>query len=66
VHFVDNEVDHGPILLQEAVRIEQSDTEESLHERIKIVEHRLLPHACRLMLEGRVRVDDGRVIVDQS
>lgn len=66
VHFIDHEVDHGPIILQEAVRIEQNDTEATLHERIKKVEHRLLPHACRLVLEGRVRIQDGRVIVDQS
>lgn len=66
VHFIDHEVDHGPIILQEAVRIEQNDTEESLHERIKKVEHRLLPHACRLVLAGKARVQDGRVIVDQS
>lgn len=66
VHFIDNEVDHGPIILQEAVRIEQNDTEGSLHERIKSVEHRLLPHACRLVLEGRTRVQGGKVIVDQS
>lgn len=66
VHFIDHEVDHGPIILQEAVRIEQNDTEDSLHERIKNVEHRLLPHACRLMLEGRVRQQDGRVVVDQD
>lgn len=66
VHFIDHEVDHGPIILQEAVRIEQNDTEDSLHERIKSVEHRLLPHACRLILEGRVRLQDGRVVVDQD
>ena len=66
VHFIDHEVDHGPIILQEAVRIEQNDTEDTLHERIKNVEHRLLPHACRLVLEGRIRIRDGRVIVDQS
>lgn len=51
VHLVDHEVDHGPILLQEAVAIEDGDTEESLHERIKAVEHRLLPEACRIVLE---------------
>lgn len=61
VHFIDHEVDHGPILLQEAVRVEQGDTEESLHERIKAVEHRLLPHACRLILEGKVLIDGTRV-----
>jgi phosphoribosylglycinamide formyltransferase 1 len=63
VHFIDHEVDHGPILLQEPVAVEAGDTEESLHERIKAVEHRLLPEACRLVLENRVRVEGGRTIV---
>jgi phosphoribosylglycinamide formyltransferase-1 len=66
VHFIDNQVDHGPIILQEAVRVEQTDTEDALHERIKQVEHRLLPHACRLFLEGRLRVEGGRVVVEGS
>lgn len=63
VHFIDHEVDHGPIFLQEAVRIEPGDTEESLHERIKAVEHRLLPHACRLFLEGKVSIEGTQVRV---
>ena len=66
VHFVASEVDTGPIILQEAVRIEQNDTADSLHERIKKIEHRLLPHACRLILEGGVRIEEGRVITHQS
>ena len=66
IHFIDYEVDHGPIIMQEAVRVEQNDTEDSLHEKIKTVEHRLLPHACRLLLEGKVRIEEGRVLVDQS
>ena len=66
VHFIDYEVDHGPILLQEAVRIEPGDTEESLHERIKAVEHRLLPQACRLILEGKVSIEGARVRVSDS
>lgn len=66
VHLVDHEVDHGPIVLQEAVRVEQTDTEDTLHERIKTVEHRLLPTACRLFLEGRVRVEDGIVKVEHA
>jgi phosphoribosylglycinamide formyltransferase-1 len=61
IHFIDYEVDHGPIILQEAVTVLEDDTESSLHERIKSVEHRLLPEACRLFLEGRVGVKDGRV-----
>ncbi len=63
VHFVDHLVDHGPILLQEAVRVEPDDTTETLHERIKEVEHRLLPEACRLILEGKVRVEGTTVRV---
>lgn len=62
VHFVDYEVDHGPILLQEAVPVETGDTEESLHERIKGVEHRLLPEACRIILEDRVRIEGHRTV----
>ena len=54
VHFVDHGVDTGEIVVQERVRVEPGDTEESLHERIKAAEHRLLPHACRLLLERAV------------
>jgi phosphoribosylglycinamide formyltransferase-1 len=56
IHFVDHEVDHGPILLQEAVRVQAGDTEASLHTRIKNVEHRLLPKACRLILERKIQI----------
>jgi phosphoribosylglycinamide formyltransferase-1 len=42
VHWADAGVDTGPIIAQEAVTIEDSDTEETLHERIKVVERRLL------------------------
>jgi phosphoribosylglycinamide formyltransferase-1 len=50
VHLVDREVDRGPILFQEAVRVEDGDTVESLHERIKVVERVLLIEACRSLL----------------
>ena len=63
IHFIDHEMDHGPIFLQEAVRVEPTDTEDELHDRIKNVEHRLLPQACRLFLEGKVKVEDGKVRV---
>jgi phosphoribosylglycinamide formyltransferase 1 len=65
VHFVDHLVDHGPILLQEAVEVREDDDVETLHERIKKVEHRLLPRACRLILEGKVTIEGARVRVDQ-
>ncbi|MEA2505411.1 MAG: phosphoribosylglycinamide formyltransferase 1 [Actinomycetota bacterium] len=64
VHFVDYEVDHGPIVMQEPVRIEEGDDEETLHERIKKVEHRMLPIACRLVLERKVRIENGRTRID--
>lgn len=61
VHLVDEEVDHGPIVLQEAVPILDGDDEESLHARIQEVEHRLYPEAVRLLLAGRVSIDGRRV-----
>jgi phosphoribosylglycinamide formyltransferase-1 len=54
VHFVDEGVDTGPIVLQEAVEVREGDTVESLHARIQEVEHRLLPHAVRLFLDGKL------------
>lgn len=61
VHLVDEEVDHGPILLQEAVPIAPRDTEASLLRKLHAVEHRLYPKAIRLLVEGRVRVR-GRLV----
>jgi phosphoribosylglycinamide formyltransferase 1 len=60
VHLVDDEVDHGPVLFQAAVPVEDGDDEASLHERIKREEHRLLPAAVRLVADGRVRTDGRR------
>lgn len=65
VHFADEEVDHGPILLQECVPILSGDGEESLHERIKAVEHRLYPEAVRLVVSGRVRVEGRAVVLEE-
>lgn len=53
VHFVDDEVDHGPPILQREVPIESGDDEATLHERIKSIEHEMLAEACRMVLEGR-------------
>lgn len=64
VHFADENVDHGPIILQEAVEILPGDTEESLHERIKEVEHRIYPDAVRALCEGRIRVRGRSVTIE--
>ena len=50
VHFIDREVDHGPIIAQERVPIEADDTEASLHERIKQAERELLPRVVKDLL----------------
>ena len=61
VHLVDEQVDHGPIVLQEAVAVEPGDDERSLHERIHEVEHRLYPQAVKLLAEGRIKIEGRQV-----
>jgi phosphoribosylglycinamide formyltransferase-1 len=61
VHLVDEEVDHGPIVLQEPVLVLPDDDERSLHLRIQEVEHRLFPQAARLLAEGRLKIE-GRLV----
>jgi phosphoribosylglycinamide formyltransferase-1 len=61
VHLVDEDVDHGPIVLQEPVLVLPEDDERSLHHRIQAVEHRLFPRAARLLTEGRLKVE-GRLV----
>jgi phosphoribosylglycinamide formyltransferase-1 len=64
VHLVDEGLDSGPIVAQEAVPVLPSDTPETLAARILEVEHRLYPRAVRLLLDGRCRVEGRRVIVE--
>jgi phosphoribosylglycinamide formyltransferase-1 len=61
VHLVDEQVDHGPIVSQEAVEIAVGDDWDSLEARIHEVEHRLLPAAVRALVEGRLKVE-GRLV----
>src|SRR5215510_55622 len=63
VHFVDEGVDTGPIILQAGVPVQPDDTEESLAARILREEHRLYPEAIRLFAEGRLSVAGRRVEV---
>lgn len=64
VHFVDEGVDSGPIILQSAVPVEDNDTEDSLSARILREEHRLYSQAIKLVLEDRVRIEGRQVFVD--
>lgn len=61
VHLVEEALDQGPILLQEAVPVREEDDPVTLAARILEAEHRLYPEAVRLMLEGRYRVEGRRV-----
>jgi phosphoribosylglycinamide formyltransferase-1 len=64
VHFVDEGVDTGPIIIQAAVPAYADDTEESLSERILIQEHKIFPLAIKHFVEGRVRIEGRKVIID--
>jgi phosphoribosylglycinamide formyltransferase-1 len=66
VHFVDDGIDSGPIVLQEAVTIRDDDDWDSLEARVHEVEHRLLPRAVRALLEGRLSVDDRTVTIRED
>ncbi len=62
VHFVDEDLDHGPIILQTAVPVEDGDTLETLSTRILAEEHRIYTAAINLVLSGSVRIEDRRVV----
>lgn len=61
VHFIDEEMDHGPIILQKAIKIEENDNLESLEEKIHKVEHTFYPLAIKLFVEDRLRIEDRKV-----
>jgi phosphoribosylglycinamide formyltransferase-1 len=63
VHFVAEGMDDGPIILQEAVRIEPHDTLESLEEKIHQAEHRIFPQAIDLFVRGKLRIEGRRVFI---
>lgn len=63
VHIVNEEVDGGPIILQEAVNIDDLETAEQIQQRVLEIEHRLLPKAVNLFCEDKITVEKGRVII---
>jgi phosphoribosylglycinamide formyltransferase 1 len=66
VHFVEEGVDSGPIVLQAAVPVERDDTEATLAARILVEEHRLYPAAVRLFAEGRLEIAGRRVRIKEA
>lgn len=66
VHFVTEGMDEGPIIGQAAVPVAAGETADSLAARVLTVEHKLYPLALRLLAEGKVRMDDGKVVRDSD
>ena len=64
VHFVDQGLDSGPIVLQRAVNVIDSDTEEELSAKILRKEHELYPEAVRLFAEGKIKIIGRKVIIE--
>jgi len=66
VHFVRHETDTGPIIAQAAVPVLPGDDESTLAARVLAAEHQLYPLALRLVAEGRVRVEQDRVVISDA
>ena len=63
VHFVDEKLDHGAIILQKALEVRDDDTKESLLERVHKEEHKIYPEAIKLFVEGRLKIEGRRVVI---
>lgn len=61
VHFVDEKVDHGPVIAQRAVPVLDDDTPETLHARIQVEEHALYPEVVQAFIDGRLLIDGRKV-----
>ena len=63
IHFVDEGMDSGPIILQAAVPVEDDDTEDTLGARVLVQEHKLYPRAIELFLKGKLKVEGRKVTI---
>ncbi|KAF6242422.1 phosphoribosylglycinamide formyltransferase [Nitrosopumilus sp. b1] len=64
VHFVDEGVDTGPVIIQSVVKVKDDDTSETLAKRILVQEHKIYPEAVRLIAEGRVKIVGRRTKIN--
>ncbi len=64
VHFVDAQADHGPIIIQKCVKVYDTDTEETLGQRVLKWEHKIFPKAIELFCDNRLHVDGRMVRID--
>jgi phosphoribosylglycinamide formyltransferase-1 len=65
IHLVDEEVDHGPIVYQVPVPVEDGDTYESLKARVQMAEFEAYPKAIKVFIEGRPRVEGRRLVLEK-
>ena len=63
VHFVDDTIDGGPIIVQDSVRIADNDNEDSLFEKVHALEHELYPRAIEVIALDKITIDGRRVRV---
>jgi phosphoribosylglycinamide formyltransferase 1 len=63
IHFIDAQIDHGPIILQQEIKIGSKDTLVSLERRIHVLEHKLYPQAIQNFISGRIRIKDKKVLL---
>jgi phosphoribosylglycinamide formyltransferase-1 len=61
VHFVDEKMDHGPIILQQAIKIEESHALDTLEAKIHRIEHKIYPQAINLFVEGKLKIEGRKV-----
>ncbi len=61
IHFVDDKMDHGPIIMQDSLKIQEDDTLDALAERIHKLEHRIYPKAVALFAEGKLKIKGRKV-----
>ena len=64
VHFVSNELDSGPVVIQAVIPVLSGDTEETLAERVLQQEHIIYPQAISWFVEGRLKVNDNTILLD--
>jgi len=65
-HFMDEKMDHGPIILQAAIKVMPNDDREKLAHRILKVEHQILPRTVDLFAQGRLKIDGRKVIIKKG
>ena len=65
-HFMDEHMDHGPIILQAAVKVMPGDDRDKLAHRILVVEHQILPRTVQLFAQGRLKIEDRKVKIKKG